>query len=347
MQDADNDPKTPSANIAWRYFAFALGTAIVLASTFSFMVQDNERALVTRFGKPVRTSENAGWHAKLPWPIEQVKRVDARLRYGEIRLSETLTRDKRNIIVPMYYAWRVEDPLRFLQSLNDPDRAEEKLDAIITSARNSALGQLDYADLFESENTTAGIAAVEDQILAQTAHEARDLFGIAIEGVGALQINLPEANTESVFRRMRAERKREASRYRAEGKSESEQIRATADNQARVLLAEAKRYAEEKRGAAEAEAAAIYAKAHEQDADLYVFLRQLQSLRAVVDKNTTLILDTNTAPFNLLKLQSHANNSALNALRNPQATPPGEKREAAPAAAFALENENRANPYAN
>ncbi|MDP0500078.1 MAG: protease modulator HflC [Verrucomicrobiota bacterium JB022] len=293
--------ETPSRQWLGRLALFGLGAVVVTLTSASFMLRDNERGVVLRFGKPVREVDQAGWYAKLPWPMEQVERIDSRLQYGEIRLSETLTRDKRNIIVPMYYAWRVEDPLQFLRSVGTLESGNEKLDAIISSARNSALGRTDYASLVSVEESRETMAALEGQILAQASADAREYLGIGLSSVGVLQLNLPENNTESVFRRMRAERKREASQYRAEGKSEAERLRADTDKQTAILLAEAKRYAEEKHGEAEATAARIYASAHSQDLEFYLFMRQLQSLRSVVDQNTTLLLDTSTPPFSLIK----------------------------------------------
>ncbi|KAF0094706.1 MAG: membrane protease subunit HflC [Puniceicoccaceae bacterium 5H] len=294
---------TEGSNRQWiaRLALFGLGAVVVTLTSASFMLRDNERAVVLRFGKPVREVNEAGWYGKWPWPVEQVERLDGRLQYGEIRLSETLTRDKRNIIVPMYYAWRVEDPLKFLRSVGTLESGNEKLDSIISSARNSVLGRTDYADLVSVEKSDETMDALEGQILAQAADDAHEYLGIGLSSVGVLQLNLPENNTESVFRRMRAERKREASKYRAEGKSEAERLRAETDKETSILIAEAKRYAEEKHGEAEAEAARIYAAAHSQDLEFYLFMRQLQSLRSVVDQNTTLLLDTSTPPFSLIK----------------------------------------------
>jgi modulator of FtsH protease HflC len=295
-----SDAPSSSAPVL-RWAGFAVGALLILLFAVSFVVRENEKALVLRFGRPVRVVENAGWYQKLPWPIDRVVRLDARLQQGEIRLSEAITRDKRNVIVPLFFSWRIADPTRFLTRVGDAGSATEKLDAILTSARNAALGQHRFEDLVSVAENRDQLAQLERDVLRAAQPDASSNLGVELVDVGVLQINLPQANTESVFRRMRAERKREASQYRAEGRAQAETIRAETDKETAILLADAKRYAEETRGNAEADAARIYAKAHGQDVEFYDFLRQLQSLRSVVDRNTTLILDTDSAPFALLK----------------------------------------------
>lgn len=295
----------------------AIGIVVFLASS-SVIVNENEDAIIVRFGKPVRIIQKAGWYFHLPVPIERVKAIDTRLQHGSIRLSETLTRDKRNVIIPMYFAWRVADPLKFLNNVETPARASEKLDSLITSMRNSVIGKNDFNSLIGIEANRIG--EMENEILSLAAKDAEAHFGVELVRLGITEIKLPKGNTESVFRRMRSERKREASTYRAEGKAESDRIKTEADTQARNLIAEARKTAEETRGKAEAEAATIYAEAHGKDIDFYRFLRSLQSLRAVVDKNTTLVLDTNSSPFNLLK--SEASADPLHFVSPPKTQPP-------------------------
>ncbi len=309
-----------ATSLTLRFAAIALGLALIAAVAASFIVRENERAVVLRFGRPVRVLHESGWYVKLPWPVDRVVRFDGRLQHGELRLSETLTKDKRNVIVPLFYVWKITDAERFLARVGDTASANEKLDALLTSARNAVLGTRVFDDLVALRPVDEGHAtrSLENEIIARAHTDARDNLGIELVDAGILQINLPQANTESVFRRMRAERKREATQYRAEGRRQAETLRAETDKDTAILLAEAKRYAEETRGKAEAEAARIYATAHGQDTEFYQFLRELQSLRSVVDNNTTLILDTNSAPFSLLK---NGPDSRVSPLRPPATSP--------------------------
>lgn len=281
--------------------AMALGGVAVLLAASGFIVRENEQAVVLRFGKPVRTLAEAGWHWRAPFPVDRMQRLDTRLHQGELRLSEALTQDKRNVIVPMFYVWRVADAPRFLARVGDVAAAPEKLDALLTSARNAALGRHAFDTLVSLQAAPDSLAAFERGIADTVRADAADNLGIELVDTGVLRLALPQANTEAVFRRMRAERLQEAARYRAEGRAQAETLRAETDKDTAVLMADARRYAEETRGRAEADAARIYAAAHGQDVQFYNFLRELQSLRTVVDRNTTLVLDTDSAPFRLLK----------------------------------------------
>lgn len=278
----------------------AVGLA-VLGSACGFIISETERAIVLRFGKPVRHLDHSGFYFKLPSPLERVVRIDRRLQHADIRLSETLTKDQRNVIVPLYFTWRVDEPLRFHNAVGSVATATEKLDAIVTSARNSVLGRHDFMDLLGVAAAGSKLPALEEEILGLARDDAREQLGISLISTGITRIQLPEANTESVFRRMRAERKREATQFRAEGRAKAGEMKAETDKEAALMIANAKREAEEIRGKAEAEAASIYAKAHGADPSFYQFLRELQSLRTVVDKNTTVVLDTSIAPFHWLK----------------------------------------------
>ncbi len=268
---------------------------------FSFQVASNEAAVLTRFGSPVRTLVEPGLYFKWPWPVDTVNRLDTRLAFYDTRLSEALTRDKRNVIIPVFIAWRVAEPLKFLQSLGTPAAAPAKLDSLATSARNALLGRHDFQDLVSTDPARSRLAGFEQSLAEAIRPQAREAFGIAIEQVGLKRIALPEANTSYVFERMRAERGQYAARYRAEGRREAEELRARTDAEKTVLLAEAQKYAEETRGRAEAEAARIYAEAHAQDPVFYAFTRELEALRRVAKSNTTLVLDTGTSPFTPLR----------------------------------------------
>lgn len=278
----------------------AAGVAVA-ASACGFILSATQTAIVLRFGKPVRIEENSGFYLRWPSPIETVVLVDRRLHHADIRLSETLTRDQRNVIVPVFFTWRVADALRFHTAVRDAENARGKLDALVTSARNSVLGRHAFADLIAGESGGSPLSGLEKEMLDLAAGDARDQLGLELLSTGISQIQLPEANTASVFRRMRAERKREATQYRAEGRSKATEMKAETDKEATGLIADAKRQAEEIRGKAEAEASAIYAAAHGKDPEFYRFLREMQSLRSIADRNTTVILDTGVAPFQWLK----------------------------------------------
>jgi membrane protease subunit HflC len=290
-----------SLQVLSRILIAAVVVAILGFAMFSFQVASNESAVLTRFGSPVRTLADPGLYFKWPWPIDTVNRFDTRLAFYDTRLSEALTQDKRNVILPVFLAWRVADPLKFLQALGTPAAAPTKLDSIATSARNALLGRYDFQELVSTDPAKLKLAELEQRLTEAIRPQALAAFGIAIEQVGLKRIALPEANTLYVFERMKAERGQYAARFRAEGRREAEELRSKTDAERTVLLADAQKFAEETRGKAEAEAARIYAEAHGQDPQFYKFLRELETLRKVTRENTTLILDTDTSPFNQLR----------------------------------------------
>ena len=281
--------------------ATALGVALLFI-LLAFQVRQNERVVITRFGKPVHVITEPGLYAKWPWPIETVNRLDVRLNFSEVRLSEAHTKDRRNIIVPVFVAWKIGDPLKFLQAIGSPENAVSKLDSLVSSAKNTILGTYDFKQLVSaSSESDVKIAEIEQKLTALTSAQAEKSFGIIIQQVGIERITLPEANTAYVFERMRAERSQFAERFLAEGRQEADAIRAKINAQKTVILAEAQKDAEIKRGQAEAEAARIYSAAHSQSPQLYLFLRELETLKKTINQNTTLVLDANQPPFDLLK----------------------------------------------
>lgn len=282
----------------------AIVLAILAFALFSFQVASNEAVVLTRFGSPIRTLTDAGLYFKCPWPIDTVNRFDRRMVFYDTRVSEALTQDKRNVIVPVFVVWRISDPLRFLQALGTPAALPSKLDSLTASARNALLGKYTFQDLVSNTSGNLKLDELEQRLTESIRPQAREAFGIAIEQVGVKRIALPEANTLYVFERMKAERGQYAARYRAEGRREADELRAKTDAEKTVLLAEAQKYAEETRGRAEAEAARIYAQAHGQDPEFYRFVRELETLRKVAKENTTLVLDTDTSPFNQLKIST-------------------------------------------
>jgi modulator of FtsH protease HflC len=275
---------------------------ILLIFMTVYQVQQGESAVLTRLGQPVRVVHEPGLYGKWPWPIESVSRFDARLNFSDIRISEALTKDKRNIIVPIFVVWHIEDPLRFLEALGGSvENAESKLDSLVGSARNTLLGGYDFGQLVSVHPEDVRLEELERKIKDATAPQAARSFGIAIEQIGIKRLTLPEVNTRYVLDRMSAERAQFAERYRAEGRQQAEEITARTDAERSVILANAQKEAEEKKGQADADAARIYAVAHAQAPDFYKFLGSIQALEKVVNQNTTLVIDENSSPFDLLK----------------------------------------------
>jgi modulator of FtsH protease HflC len=274
---------------------------VILMSSMMYSVPEGRVAVVTLFGKPVRVAQNAGLKAKLPLPFERVIMLDARSRLYETRLTETLTKDKKNVILVTYAIWKVADPVRFVEAVAGIEGAEAKLDGVVTNAKNAVLGNYDFEALVSHEPDKQKLDSIEKDMLTDVQSEASSRYGINVVQIGLQRLSLPEENVRYVFDQMKAERAQYAAKFRAEGEKEAAKVRADTDLEAAKLRAEGEEKAEEIRGNAEAEAAKIYASAHKLDPEFYKFLRSLDSMDKMLGKNSTVVLDTDTPPFNVLK----------------------------------------------
>ena len=265
-----------------------------------FTIDETQFAVVTQFGKPVRTITTAG--LKLKWPWQSLLSFEKRLMVYNPRPSEFLTRDKKNIVVDSYVAWRIADPNRFLQTVNDLTGAEMRLHDTVWAAAAAALGNTDLSALVSIRPEEAPVQDVMRQVTEQSRARALGQYGIEIVDVRMKRLNLPAQNRESVFARMRAERERIAKQYRAEGEAEALKIRAEADKEKARIISEAYREAEKIRGDGDAQSTRIYAEAYSRDPKFYKLVRTLEAYKKVIDPNTTAILSSDSE---LLKLLTH------------------------------------------
>lgn len=269
----------------------------------AFQVREGRAAVVTRFGDPVREVTQAGLHWKLPWPIDRANMIDRRQRVFETRHGEMLTRDKKNLILLAYAAWRVDDNRIWIRAVGSQEAAEEKLDSLLLDAQAKVVGRHDLSALVSTNPEDLAVEAIEAELLAAVQETARTRYGIEITHVGFKRLSLPEENITKVFGQMRAERAREAATYQGQGEERAAEIRAETDEEVAVITAKAEEEAARIRGKAEADAAEIYATAQARDPELYKFLRTLQALETVLTgagSRTSLILRTDSAPFQLL-----------------------------------------------
>lgn len=283
---------------------YGVGGIVVLGLAFfafTWQLREGDVAIRLRLGRAVDVVETAGLHGKLPWPVENVVMLDRRKRVLNTRHTEMLTRDKKNVILLSYVVWRVADPLRFYQSLGTVEAADAKLDGLVTNAKISVLGGYDLSALVSTNQEDLLSDKIEQAILDDVVAKANKEYGVQIEEVGFERLSLPKGNTEYVFEQMRAERKQYAARYRAEGEREAATIRADTELEVAQIRAAASEKAARIRGEAEAQAARIYADAHSADPEFYRFKRSLDAMRKVLGDKSTVVLRTDSAPFDLLQ----------------------------------------------
>ena len=281
-----------------KYRAAAVAGGLLLVYLSFYCVRETEFALVTQFGRPVRTVLEAGLHVK--WPFQYLLRFDRRLRIYNPRPSEFLTRDKKNLVIENYVAWRIEDPNRFVQSVGDASAAEMRLHDIIWSGLSASLGTRDLDSLVSASAEKVQATSMLDQLTANADRAALAQYGIRVVDVRVRRLNLPEQNKQSVFARMRAERERIAMQYRAEGEEQALIIRANADRGKEEILSAAYKDSEKIRGEGDAEATRIYGQAYSRNPRFYKLLRTLESYKKVLDDKTTIILNSDSELLKIL-----------------------------------------------
>ena len=282
-----------------KYYPAALAVvAIVFLWTTFFSVRETEFVLITQFGRPVRTITEPGLRAK--WFFQTSIFFDRRLRVYNPRPSEFLTRDKKNIVIENYVAWRIEDPQRFVQTVGDPIAAEMRLHDIIWSGLSAALGTHDLDSIVSVSADKLQAAHMLDDLTALTDRAALEQYGINVVDVRIKRLNLPEQNKQSVYARMRAERERIARQYRAEGEEQALSIRADADRQREEILSVAYKQAETTKGEGDAESTRIYGQAYSRNPKLYKLLRTLEAYKKILDDKTTAILSSDSELLKIL-----------------------------------------------
>jgi membrane protease subunit HflC len=272
---------------------------VMVVYLVTFQVRATESAFVTRFGKPVREVNEPGLYAKWPTPIEQVHKFDARMRVLEAELGETTTSGTVPIIVNTYVVWRVAEPLKFLNAVKTVENAELKLRNQINDTQNRVIGRHAFGEFVNSDPNKIQFDQIQAQMLADLKEPVRRDYGIDIKTLGIKQLKISADVTKQVFERMKAERQRRTDRTTSEGEAEAARIRAEANKKREVLLAAAEAKAKTIRGQGDEEAAKYY-KLLEADPQLAIFLRNLETLIAILKEKATVIIPADADPFKLL-----------------------------------------------
>ncbi|QSH40189.1 protease modulator HflC [Lentisphaerota bacterium ZTH] len=285
--------------------------AIFLIAVFSFQVKQTESAVVTTFGKAEEASYGPGLHFRWPYPIQEVFRFDHRVRcFSGTTASqgaETLTKDSKNVFVSVFMNYRISDARKFYEQLETIENGEEQLNDWMRGYTLETLGRYNFDQLINTNPQKMCLVKIQDDILKKLQQRATP-YGIEVSRVGIDALNIPESISKKVFERMNQERKVVASNYLAEGKKKAEEIRIETDSQKRLILAEAEAKAKEIRAEGDAKAAEYYA-VFKKNPELAAFLRKLDSLQKILKSKTTLILDTDSAPFDILKQSADKINS--------------------------------------
>lgn len=273
----------------------ALLVVIFAANLVAFTVTEIEQAVVIEFGQPVRVIKDPGLYFKLPSPIHKVRFFSDRLLDYDSNPSTIPTKDKKFMILDNYARWRIIDPQKFLETLRDQRGAMERLGQIIFSEVRNELGQHTQSEIISETRETLML-----EVTARS-NEAAQPYGIEVVDVRIKRADYPEENKNAVYNRMRAEREREAKRYRSEGGEAGLKIRAETDLTAAQINAEAYEKSQGIRGEGDAEALKTYAGAYKNASSFYQFTRTLEAFEKSLDDKTVLVQPANTDFFKYLK----------------------------------------------
>ena len=257
---------------------------VVLVSMSLFTVFQTQQALVLQFGEPKRVIRDAGLQFKIPF-VQNVIYLDKRILDLDSPAQEVIASDQKRLVVDAFSRFKISDPLRFYQSVGNEQVARSRLSTVLNSSVRRVLGESSFTAVVRDRREE-----LMKRITGQVNTEAAK-FGIEIVDVKIRRADLPQANSEAIYRRMQTERQREASEIRAQGQEQAQRIKSRADKEVTVIKAEATRDGEKLRGEGEAERNKTFAQAFGQDPDFFAFYRSMQAYESSLQgTDTTLVL---------------------------------------------------------
>ncbi len=265
---------------------------IALTAFFSiFIVKEVNQAIVLQFGDPKRIILKPGLNFKLPF-IQNVVFLDKRILNLDAPPEEVIASDQKRLIVDAFARFQIVDPLKFYISVGNERVARSRLSTIINSRIRSVLGTQELQTLL-SEDRNKQMALIQEGVN----NEAKN-FGIKIVDVRIKRADLPQANSDAIYRRMQTEREREAKEFRAKGAEMAVTITSTADKEVTVILAEAQKKSEIMKGEGDGQRNKIFADAFGKDAEFFAFYRAMQAYeRALIGGETSLIMSPDSEFF--------------------------------------------------
>ncbi len=271
--------------------------ALVAVLSSVFIVDERERALVLQFGRVVSVKEDPGLAFKIPL-IQEVVRYDDRILSREVGPLEITPLDDRRLVVDAFARYRIVDVRQFRQAVGVGGiaTAESRLDSILRAQTREVLGSVSSDDILSSDR-----AALMLRIRNGAISRTRSL-GLEIVDVRLKRTDLPQANLQATFARMRAEREREAADEIARGEEAAQRVRALADRTQVEIVSQAQKEAEIVRGEADAQRNAIFAEAYGRDAEFFEFYRTLTAYgRALKEGKSSMVMSPDSEFFNYLK----------------------------------------------
>ncbi|WP_346894337.1 protease modulator HflC [uncultured Roseibium sp.] len=262
-----------------------------LAYMSVFVVNPAQQALVLQLGRVEKVVQEPGLQFKYPF-IQNVVYLDKRILDLNMPPQEVIASDKKRLVVDAFARYRISDPVLFYQRVNNINQANRRLSTFLQSSLRSELGRASFIAVVRDDRD-----GLMENIRKNVSASAADL-GIEVVDVKIRRADLPEANSQAIFRRMQTERQREASELRAQGEEQARRIRSRADREVTVVVAEANRDADITRGEGDAERNRIFAEAYSKDPGFFAFYRSMQAYEAGLRAgDTSLVLSPDSNFF--------------------------------------------------
>ncbi len=256
----------------------------------AYIITPTEQALVLQFGEVKEQETEPGLKFKLPW--QNVIVLDKRILDLNMPPLEAIVADKKRLTVDAFARYRITNPVRFYQSVNNVNEGSRRLATFLESSLRSELAKATFVELVRDDRSDL----MEN--IRQDVDKSAAAIGIDVIDVKIRRADLPEANSQAIFRRMQTERQREATEIRAQGEEQSRRIKSRADRDATVLVAEAQRDADIIRGDGDAAANQVFAEAYGKDPSFFDFYRSMQAYtKALEGSDTSLVLSPDSDFF--------------------------------------------------
>ncbi|QTD41445.1 protease modulator HflC [Sporosarcina sp. Te-1] len=270
----------------------AIFAILVILLANVFIVREDEYRVVRQFGEITRIVKEPGLNMKIPF-IQTVTTLPKNQMTYNVSEAEISTKDKKRIIIDNYAVWKITDPGKMISNARNIINAESRMEEFIYSVVRNEMGQLEYADIVNDEDSSRG--SLNDRVTDKVNSFLQEgNFGIEVIDVRMKRIDLPEENEQSIYTRMISERQTTAQSYLSEGDAEKQRIEAETDREVQEMLATAKKDAAIIHAEGEAEAAKIYNNAFSKDPEFYNLYRTLQSYTKTIGEDTMIILPANS-----------------------------------------------------
>ena len=276
-----------------KFFIGIVIIAIIIFFNALFIVRQTQQTLILQFGDPIRIIQKPGLNIKIPL-IQTAIYYDVRILEFDAEVEEVILSDQKRLLVDAFIRYKIVDPLKFYQAVGNENGFKARVTGLLSGSLRRVMGG-DPLEVVLSQDRTSLMEKIQEGINLEAVN-----FGVSIVDVRIKRADLPKANSEAIFGRMRAEREKEARQFRAEGAEESQKIKAKAEKNKVIIVAEAKKKSQIIKGLGDEEAVRIYANAFNKDKEFFAFYRSMEAYKQAFlegEDDPTLILSPDSDFF--------------------------------------------------